>query len=281
MNITPLVSICIPTRNGDKYIGEALDSAIKQTYRPIEIIVSDDQSSDNTMKIIEEVTRGWDIPVNIYNHTPTGIGANWNNCVSHANGKYIKFLFQDDLIYPTCISEMVALAEKDKEIGLVFSNRDIIGDTSGQNEWLEKYENLSVSWENILEVQQGKELLAEKGFMNKPYNKIGEPSVVLIRKNCFNNIGFFSEELKQSLDYEYWYRLMTQYKIGYVNKSLAAFRLHAAQATQINKMSSGHKEKYLYYKSLKKYMHLLHVRSRLVLQYRFIKHAIFKSILPH
>ena len=85
-----LVSICIPTYNGEAYLAEALQSAIAQTYRPLEIIVSDDASKDRTLDIVKEFQTKTDIPFYVYHHQPAGIGANWNNCVSHANGEYIK-----------------------------------------------------------------------------------------------------------------------------------------------------------------------------------------------
>ena len=106
----PLVSICIPTYNGAKFIKEAMDSAIAQTYANLEIIVSDDASKDGTLSIIESYKNKTLIPIHIYNHNPEGIGANWNHSVSKAQGDYIKFLFQDDILEPTCIERMMQLA---------------------------------------------------------------------------------------------------------------------------------------------------------------------------
>ena len=81
----PLVSICIPTFNGEAYLEECLHSAINQTYKNIEIIVSDDASKDRTLQIINEITSKTDIPIFIFKHQPNGIGANWNNCIKNAN----------------------------------------------------------------------------------------------------------------------------------------------------------------------------------------------------
>ncbi|MGE0021361.1 MAG: glycosyltransferase family 2 protein [Draconibacterium sp.] len=244
----PLVSVCIPTRNGAKYIEETLNCVYQQDYRPLELIISDDASSDETVEIILNTTAGWDITVAIYHHKPSGIGANWNNSVRKAKGKYIKFLFQDDLIYSNCISEMVAHSEKDESIGLTFCNRDIIGDLKDKEDWLHRHKNLSAKWNDLKPIQEGKSLLKQPDFFKTPRNKIGEPTAVLLKRQCFDEIGFFSEELKQTLDYEYWYRILPKYKIGYINKKLAAFRLHNNQASHHN--LSGIKNEYLiYYKS--------------------------------
>lgn len=248
---SPLVSVCIPTRNGAKYIEETLNCVFLQDYRPLELIISDDESSDRTVEIILNTTKNWNITVSIYNHTPSIIGANWNNCVKMARGKYIKFLFQDDLIYSNCISEMVALSEKDDRIGLTFCNRDVIGDLNDKEDWLNRYGNLSTKWEELKSIQEGKSLLKQRNFLKTPRNKIGEPTVVMLKRQCFEEVGYFSVELKQILDYEYWYRMLPKYKIGFINEKLAAFRLHDNQASQHN--LSGLKDEYLiYYKSIYK-----------------------------
>jgi hypothetical protein len=73
----------------------------------------------------------------------------------------------------------------------------------------------------------------------------------MLKRQCFEEVGYFSEELKQTLDYEYWHRMLPKYKIGFINEKLAAFRLHDNQATQHN--LSGLKDEYLiYYKSIYK-----------------------------
>lgn len=240
-----LVSVCLPTFNGEKYIKEALSSIHEQTYKNIEVILSDDNSVDHTLSIIEKFTSNWTIPIKIIKHEPSGIGANWNNCIKHANGKYIKFLFQDDVLYPTCIEEMVNLAEKDEKIGLVFSDRKILMEIEDK-EWLQKYEDLSGKWKKLVQIQDGIDLIKQSNIIASPWNKIGEPSAVLIRKDCFSNLGYFSEDLVQYLDLEYWYKIMLNYKIGFIKKKLAAFRVHNQQATQINKTSSLKKENALF-----------------------------------
>jgi glycosyltransferase involved in cell wall biosynthesis len=121
----PLVSICIPSYNGEEFLSDALQSALSQSYPNIEILVSDDGSSDQTLSIANAVRERSRFEFSILQHDRFGLVENWNFCIKNAKGKYIKFLFQDDVLQPNCISEMVALAEQDAEIGLVFSKRDI------------------------------------------------------------------------------------------------------------------------------------------------------------
>ena len=88
-----LVSICIATFNGAKYIREALESIKAQDYGNIEVVITDDCSSDDTLKICEE----YDFVSIYHNETRQGLVGNWNRVVSKASGKYIKLMGQDDV----------------------------------------------------------------------------------------------------------------------------------------------------------------------------------------
>jgi len=235
----PLVSICIPTYNGEKHIVECLHSALNQTYTNLEIIISDDASADKTIEIIIKYKTLTQIPIYIYNHKPNGIGANWNNCIKNSNGKYIKFLFQDDVLLPTCIEEMVQLAETSNTIGLVYCKRDFIydKDETSSLEWIQRFGNLHTSWKNIQTkegVLKGKKYLKDEYLLHAPKNKFGEPTAVLLNKKVFEKIGYFNENLKQALDIEFWWRVLNCFDAGFVDKVLILFRLHREQATQKN-----------------------------------------------
>ena len=236
---TPLVSICMPTYNGGRYLEEALRSAFAQTYPRLEIVVSDDRSSDATLSIIERLRPEAPMPVHVYRHEPSGIGANWNNCVRQAEGAYIKFLFQDDLLAPDCVQRMMDLALTDPRIGLVYCRRKVLYDEAdvSHREWLERYGTLHRSWAGFVVeegVLDGRTYLRDPNFVQQPNNKVGEPTAVMLKKECFERVGGFDTNLKQSLDYVYWYQVMRAYRIGFIDAELATFRLHAEQATQRN-----------------------------------------------
>ncbi|OAZ05415.1 glycosyltransferase [Flavobacterium succinicans] len=243
INSNPLVSICIPTYNGGKFIKEALQSAVEQTYKNIEIIISDDNSNDETLIIIKDVLKDCTVPFYIYNHEPKGIGENWNHCVKKSKGTYIKFLFQDDVLAIDCVEKMINLIESDPKIGMVYCKRNIIYDANNRDHisWINNYAILHKSWFEF-EVEEGitkgTTYLKNINLMKNPLNKIGEPTAVLIKKECFEKIGYFNIKLKQSLDFEYWYRLMKFYDIGFVNEKLIFFRLHPDQATFANRKSN-------------------------------------------
>jgi predicted O-linked N-acetylglucosamine transferase (SPINDLY family)/glycosyltransferase involved in cell wall biosynthesis len=231
----PMVSICLPTYNGEEYLAEALRSAIAQTYPHIEILLSDDGSTDRTTQIAEEILKDSPFPVRILKHAQLGLVGNWNYCISEAKGKYIKFLFQDDLLHPDCVSELVKVAESDAEVGLVFSPRNVVQDNNSKPDIFHSgIIVLHKSWTNLKTIQSGKSLLEDARLFIEPLNKIGEPTTVLIRREVFEMLGGFDENLRQLVDVEMWIRIMTKFKIGFVDKLLSTFRVHQKQATKTN-----------------------------------------------
>lgn len=257
--MSELVSICIPTYNGEKFIEEALLSAVNQTYKNTEIIISDDNSKDDTLLIAYRLLEKYDIPYFIHKHCPNGIGANWNNCVKNANGAYIKFLFQDDILKPTCIEKMVEYINTSPELGLVYCKRDFLFENLNDNNqnWLDKYQNLHLYWNSfVIEDNKpivGKELIGDLNFLSFPTNKIGEPIAVLFKREVYEKIGCFSEDLKQALDAEYWCRVMKYYSLNFIDETLVSFRLHQNQTSAIN-TKNKHDEAYVFFKSICKHL---------------------------
>lgn len=235
-----LVSICIPTYNGEKYLEEALNSAASQTYKNIEIIVSDDQSTDRTLEICRQFKEKSATPVYIHSHTPNGIGANWNYCIENAHGEYIKFLFQDDILENTCIEKQLHTA-LEKQLVAVCSKRSIIDEkglpvTSG--EWYSKCYDLQ---KNFLRIDYKNFYLLEKKDLISLYpyhltsNIFGEPIAFLFKKNIFNEVGLFSTKYRQILDAEMGYRILKKHPIGLMEEKLFRFRLHEEQESSKNK----------------------------------------------
>lgn len=241
--MNPLVSICIPTYNGAAFLEEALNSALAQTYGNIEIVVSDDASSDTTLQIVKKYQEATAIPIRVYQHQPNGIGSNWNHCIKQAQGDYIKFLFQDDVLLPECIEKMMAVLTQKPHCALVACKRHFIiehgMDTPDMVKWRRVYGDLQAHLTIQSEDNQlilTKKLFGHPQFYASPLNKIAEPSAMMFRKNIVDAVGWFREDLKQILDYEFCYRVLKRYHIIVLQEELIKFRLHALQTTQKNKV---------------------------------------------
>ncbi|HEY9298812.1 MAG TPA: glycosyltransferase family 2 protein, partial [Phormidium sp.] len=143
MRSYPLVSICIPVYNAGKFIEPLLQCIQSNIYPYTEIIISDDASQDGSLKLL----RAANLPnCRIFTHSRYGLVGNWNFCISQAQGKYIKFLFQDDTIEPSCITKMVALAEQDEAIGLVFCPRRLVFGQSIDANFIRGMQDLHRRW---------------------------------------------------------------------------------------------------------------------------------------
>jgi predicted O-linked N-acetylglucosamine transferase (SPINDLY family)/glycosyltransferase involved in cell wall biosynthesis len=254
-NEHPKVSICIPTYNGEAFIAETIKSALVQTYPNIELIISDDGSTDRTIAIAQSFQSQTSVDFRIVLHRNYGLSQNWNFCISQATGKYIKFLFQDDLLAPECLEKMVALAQENPKIGMVFSPRGITIADNESNPVLRRasqsIKDLHKSWSNLKSIQAGKELLADTNCLNNPINKIGEPSTVLIAARVFEEIGLFDSALSQYVDLDMWWRIMGNYHIGFVDEQLSSLRIHPEQQTWKNfAAGENHKDVVRFYKKL-------------------------------
>lgn len=237
-----LISICIPTCNGEKFLKETLKSVSEQTYRNFEVIISDNLSSDKTLDIVNLWKELQDFPVYVFSNSNLGIGSNWNYCIEKSNGKYIKFLFQDDLMESDCLRKMILFFEQHQNIKFLASKRNFLDSTEVSNSetaknWIKKYENLQSKFMNDDQPYHiiTKKIFKEDYFFHSPTNKIGEPSAVMFEKSIIKKIGYFNTKLKQILDLEYWYRVLINYDIAILNEHLITFRIHDSQETNVNR----------------------------------------------
>ena len=287
--IHPLVSICIPTYNGAHYLQEALDSIANQTYKNLEVVISDDASTDSTLDIVADFKNKMDVPIGIYHHTPNGIASNWNNTLEKATGKYIKFLFQDDVLHDNCIARMVDVLELDENCTLVTCKRAIISKKSNRftQGWIANFKDLQVNLnmsDASVTIIKGKELLRAPFFKKKPINIIGEPTAIMFRKDIIAEIGYFDENMFQLVDYEFCLRMFKKYNIGFIKEKLVSFRLHETQASFLNNKENIN-DKEIYYNLLyKDYFWWLHKNFKWQLLkkhhwsfqlYRFLKYELF------
>jgi len=255
---TRRVSICIPTFNGAEFLQDALSSAFKQTYADFEVVVSDDNSHDDTLTIVKDFQIEYPGRIRIIHHEPRGIGANWNNSIAHAEGEYIKLLMQDDVLEPTCLEHLVTALDQYPTAGLAFSRRRILVEQPGVDidRWLKTYGDLQSASSFQPGLNRGSRILKDPNLLKPPRNKIGEPTAVLLRRSVLDRVGQFDERLKQSLDYEFWYRILAISDAVFLDTKLVGFRLHPNQATVQNQkvQNRAHEELLICYHRYLRYL---------------------------
>lgn len=212
MNTGPLVSVIIPAYNAAAFLAETLDSVLSQTYRNLEVLVVDDGSQDDTPRIVEAVAVR-DSRVHLLRQQRRGVGVARNLAVARASGAYIAPIDADDIWFPSKIEKQVGcMEEAGPSVGLSYTW------------WLGIDENgtsLIRSYPWRLEGDLADALTA--------LNFIGNASVPLIRKACFDRVGGYDPGF-QALgtpgceDWDLSLRIAEHYRLSLVPEHLAGYR---------------------------------------------------------
>ena len=118
----PKISVIMPAYNSGRFIGEAIESVIKQTYPDLELIVIDDDSRDSTRSIVEDLQKKFPEKIRYIRQENGGPSKARNAGINQARGEYIAFLDADDIWHAFRLQEGMAILEKDPQIALVHGN---------------------------------------------------------------------------------------------------------------------------------------------------------------
>jgi len=218
------VTVCIPTYNYASFIAETIESILSQNFTDYELLIVDDNSTDNTVSVVEPYVRRDPRIRFIVNPSNLGMVENWNYCLNLAEGEYIKYVFGDDLLAsPDAIGRMASLLDADSSVSLVCSARNFINDRSEVINMVSRFEKTGVLHGtdviNLCLIRQG--------------NLIGEPTVVMFRKEQASR--GFRLNYRQIVDLEMWFHLLEQGAFAYIKEPLCSFRIHERQQTVKNR----------------------------------------------
>ncbi|MEN9342193.1 MAG: hypothetical protein RIQ54_449, partial [Candidatus Parcubacteria bacterium] len=183
------VSVIIPCFNGSEYIGEAVQSALNQTYKNVEVIVVDDGSTDGTGEIVKNIQKDHLNLKYIYQENG-GISSARNAGIKSALGKYIALLDSDDIFLPKKLERQVQYLQKNPQCDVVYC--DI---WHFYEETPDELRDLQYTYYSRNEILPQ---LLRKNFIN--------PLSVVARKNVFEKYGYFNCSFKKSEDWECWLR---------------------------------------------------------------------------
>jgi glycosyltransferase involved in cell wall biosynthesis len=128
----PLVSVLMPTYNGERYVAEAIESALAQTYDHLELVVVDDASSDGTAMIVEAYMRRHPNRIQFARKTGRrGPCKRRNDALDLAHGTLLAWLDQDDLWLPEKLERQVEVFEKNPDVGLVYTGYEAFNSETG------------------------------------------------------------------------------------------------------------------------------------------------------
>lgn len=214
-----LVSICMPTYNGERYIADAIQSALNQTYADFELLISDDCSTDLTADIVREFMRRDDRIHYWRNDSRLGLFPNYNECMSQCKGDLIKPFAQDDLLSPKALEIMVSSYTTNK-VSLVCCGKKILNDSPS-------------TFSEVIETTLPQGLVKGRVVIEeclKSYrNLVGEPVAVLFDAK---KVGKgFSESYYSLGDLEFWFRILKKGDLYHVPDELVSFRQHPESTT--------------------------------------------------
>ncbi len=206
-----LASVIIPVYNGISYICDAIESAVKQTYKNIEIIVVDDGSTDGLKEVLAPyIKRG---TIRYFYEENKGLAAARNTGIKNAKGEYIAFLDADDVFLPEKVERQVTYLTEHPECDISYSDIWHFYEESPER-------NMSLQYVYY----SGSEVfprLLKKNFIN--------PLTVVMRRSVTERFGLFNEDFRRSEDWEYWIRLSwLGARFCFLPEKLARYRMRRA-----------------------------------------------------
>ena len=220
LSATParLVSVVIATYNMGRYLPDAVESVLAQSYPEVEVLIVDDGSTDDTPNIV----RQWQQHprVRLHRQVNSGQAHAKNTGIRLGRGAFVAFLDADDLWFPDKLSSQMPLFEGRPEVGVVYSGH-------------EKMDDLG----RPLPQEQTR---LHRGRVSGPLlveNFVSFPTAV-VRRACLEHYGAFDESLGMGIDYELWLRLSAHCEFDFIAKATARYRVWAGQ------MSGNYRERY-------------------------------------
>lgn len=207
----PKVSVIMPAYNAEKYIKEAMESILSQTFRDFEFIVLNDCSRDETEAIIQS----FDDPRIVYvkNDRNMGVAGTLNRGLGMAEGQYIARMDADDISLPARLEKQVQYLDAHPDVAVLGTNVEIF-DENGV---------ISTGWSSTDPEQMKVDLLFSCG--------LAHPSVMM-RKSVVQELGGYDLDFEGLEDYQLWCRVAKRHGVTTLPNLLFRYRVHSAQVTK-------------------------------------------------
>jgi glycosyltransferase involved in cell wall biosynthesis len=207
----PLISVVIPTFNYGRFVEEAVDSVLAQTYDHLEVIVVDDGSEDDTRSRLER----YGSAITCIHQANQGMSTARNTGIGNARGDWIAFLDSDDVWHPRKLEIQVAFLRENPHIDLLAT-----GHAYGvEGDWRLAELPARLPFRRIS---------ADDLLIGSRFGTCG----VLVRKGCFAEVGLFNTRLRAAEDVEMWIRIARRFSVGVIDMPLWRYRLHGNNTHQ-------------------------------------------------
>ena len=219
---TPRVSVVLPTYNQARFLPQALDSILKQTWRDYELIVVNDGSTDETPQILNayQERHGFTVVHQENQKLPRAL----NNGFRRARGEYLTWTASDNVLLPNMLEVLVDALANNPHVGLVYADWEVI-DEEGEPVGVTRTFDFD------------RHLLMRINYINACF---------LYRRACQNAVGLYDPDFIYAEDWEYWWRISGSFEIKRVPEVLYQYRIHGSSLTMTHVLTQagGHSEGY-------------------------------------
>lgn len=232
MESNPVVSVVIPAYNDARYIGQALRSVLAQSYRPLDIVVVDDGSTDETAGIASS----FGSRVQVFRQANAGAAVARNRGLEEARGDYIAFLDADDFWHPRKIELQLRHLQGCSECVAVYCRKIEVREGTGASSW------------SSLPADRGSDALArspgESGwlYLELLRDSVVHTSTIMASRTTIDKVGRFDISLRKGQDLEFWLRLSRLGPIHMLDAVLSAYRIHPASISHRAMTKNYHAE---------------------------------------
>lgn len=235
------LSVCIPTWNGAETIERALASLLAQDMVELEIVVSDDASTDDTLARILAVE---DPRIRVVDHAErAGIVGNWNRALREARAPCVALFGQDDEVDPDWASTMLAMLDAHPDAAMAFCRRRFVYDSPEAEEQLSDFFSvryrawLDAFYAGISERVETETMVRAAMVHDFEINLIGEPAFVIYRHDHASIRGGYDPRMNQMIDWEFCLRMVASGPILHCARELGSFHLRASGTSADNAKS--------------------------------------------
>jgi glycosyltransferase involved in cell wall biosynthesis len=205
---TPRVSVILPTWNRARFLAEAIDSVLAQTFGDLELLVVDDGSTDDTARLLAAVE---DPRLRVIRQEHRGGSAALNAGLREARGEFIARIDSDDSWLPDMLEAEAAVLDARPEIDVVYAQAEAM-DPAG----------------NVIpgQVRGRPERFPGEPLRSMLYEDFTCNIAILARRRCYARIGEYDESLSTSEDWDLWMRVARCCRFAYLDRVVARFRIH-------------------------------------------------------
>ena len=207
--LNPIISVILPVYNAEKYIEEAINSILEQTYQNFELIIINDGSSDNSVNVINQYEKN--NKVKIVNQENQGLIFTLNKGIDLAKGQYIARMDADDIAHPERFEKQLSLFEANPNLGVCSAST----------------ENFGAETDITIRSADNDVLKATLLF----WPPFAHPAAMIKRSVLVDNNVYYREEFKHCEDFDLWSQLAPYCQFSNVIEVMLKYRVHPEQVT--------------------------------------------------